>query len=180
MSKAEKIAALAAAPDEARYRKAEAVTPSHAATQDTDSDTGGINLAPPGTAVLREAERAQPVVREVDTSSLAIDATAERLSAVQPPPPPAPDTQHISMGDVGESIPNLASSDTPLSPDIGGIALAEAGTDFSDCRPDKPQVAPINLSHLGALPPGELPPEERDRRPIPVATPSTDHLSLKD
>jgi len=179
MSAAEKIAALAAAPDKNAYQKAEESRPSAAAQPATPADTGSIALAPPGTEVLRMEERAQPVIRHVDTSKLAVDATAQRLSQESPPPPPAPDTQHLSMGGVGETIPNLASSQTPLTPDIAGIALAEAGVDFSDCVAPKPQAPAVDLSHLAALAPGDMPAEEQQRRPMPVAMPSTDHISLE-
>lgn len=179
MTAAEKIAALAAAPDEAAYQVSRADTAAATPTE-TPADSDGIALAPPGTEVLREAERAQPVKREVDTSALAIDAAAQRLSEEPPPPPPPPDTQHLRMGEVGETIPNLASSATPLAPDLAGIALAEPGTDFSDCARPAPEAAPLDLSHLGALAPGELPVEEQQRKPIPVPTPSTDHISLDD
>jgi len=176
MTAAEKIAALAAAPDEARYRQ----SPAGKTPQDPEPATGGIVLAPPGTEVLRAEERARPVVREVDTRGLAVDSAATRLSNVPPPPPPAPDTSHLRMGDVGESIPNLPSDATPLFPDLDGLELSAPGTDFSDCAAPGVQAAPLDLSGLAALPPGTRPPEEEQRQRIPVAVPSTDHLALKD
>lgn len=197
MTAAEKIAALAAAPDETRFqqrasdsaaadhRSNTAVvrneTGSNADTDtDTESDNSGIVLAPPGTAVLREEERAAPVVRAVDTSGLAIDATATRLSDEPPPPPAAPDTRHLSMGAAGDTIPTLPSAATPLSPNLDGLALSAAGTDFSDCAPPAAEALPLDLSHLAALPPGDIPLEELRRRPLPVATPDTDHISLQE
>jgi hypothetical protein len=194
MTAAEKIAALAAAPDETRYQKSaadSAVADTRGATAavrgETDSGTNtgmetghsGIALAPPGTAVLREEERAAPVVREVDTSGLAIDATATRLSDAAPPSPEPPDTRHLTMGAVGDVIPNLHSPATPLSPNLEGLALSAAGTDFSDCALPAPEVLPLDLSHLAALPPGDIPLEEQRRRPLPVATPDTDHIALE-
>ena len=180
LTAAEKIAALAAAPDQHSYQKSAADSPPPAGQPESDSDTGGIVLAPPGTEVLRENERAEPVVRDVDTSGLTVDATAERLSDEPPPPPAAPDTGHLSMGEVGETIPNIGSSVTPLSPNLEGLALSAAGTDFSDCAAPEPPEPTLDLSHLTALPPGDRPSQEQDRRPGPVATPSTDHISLED
>lgn len=191
MTAAEKIAALAAAPDENRYQQrapdsAAADHRSHTAEASNETgtvaaaDNSGIALAPPGTAVLREEERAAPVVREVDTSGLAIDATTTRLSDAAPPPPAAPDTRHLSMGAVGDTIPNLPSAATPLTPNLDGLALAAAGTDFSDCALPAAEALPLDLSHLAALPPGDIPLEERRRRPLPVATPDTDHIRLED
>lgn len=191
MTAAEKIAALAAAPDETRFQmrapdKGGADHRGHTAVvrNETDSDTdtgnGGIVLAPPGTAVLREEERAAPVIRTVDTSGLEIDATATRLSDAPPPPPAAPDTRHLSMGAVGDSIPNLPSAAIPLSPNLDGLVLSAAGTDFSDCALPAAEALPLDLSHLAALPPGDIPLEEQRRRPLPVATPDTDHIRLED
>jgi hypothetical protein len=191
MTAAEKIAALAAAPDEIRFQKRApdsggADHRGHTAVvrnetdSVTDTDNGGIVLAPPGTAVLREEERAAPVKRTVDTSGLEIDATATRLSDAPPPPPAAPDTRHLSMGAVGDSIPNLPSAAIPLSPNLDGLVLSAAGTDFSDCALPAAEALPLDLSHLAALPPGEIPLEEQRRRPLPVATPDTDHIALEE
>jgi hypothetical protein len=177
---AEKIAALAAAPDETSYQKSAAPPAPADSQKEAVTDSGRIVLAPPGTEVLRENERAEPVIRDVDTSGYAIDARAERLSEEAPPPPAAPDTSHLSMGGMGETIPNLASSVAPLSPNLDGLALSAAGTDFSDCVRPEPAALHLDLTHLAALAPGDMPPEEQGRRPIPVATPSIDHISLED
>jgi hypothetical protein len=189
MTAAEKIAALAAAPDETLYQKRapDSASADHriatAAVRNEagpDTDTSGIVLAPPGTAVLREEERAVPVVRAVDTSRLALDTTATRLSDAAPPPPAAPDTRHLSMGAVGEIIPNLPSFAVPLSPNLNGLTLSAVGTDFSDCALPAGEALPLDLSHLAALPPGAIPQEELQRRPLPVATPNTDHIALEE
>ncbi|CAA0087697.1 Uncharacterised protein [Halioglobus japonicus] len=180
MTAAEKIAALAAAPDETHYQQRSAAPAPKAEQSDTAADASGIILAPPGTEVLRESERAAPVVREVDTSGLTIDATAERLSEKAPPPPAAPDTGHLSMGEVGDTIPTLDSSETPLSPNLDGLALSAEGTDFSDCAAPEPSAPPLDLSHLSALPPGDASDDEQSRKPPPAASPDTTHISLKD
>ncbi len=180
MTAAEKIAALAAAPDETRFRQSSS-TPADADPEDTAAASGGIALAPPGTEVLRAEERARPIVRAVDTSRLAVDNTATRLSDLPAPPPAAPDTRHLSMGAVGESIPNLPADTEPLFPNLDGLALSAPGTDFSDCAKPEPKAATLDLSGLAALPPGILPPEEAEQRQhIPVPVPSTDHLAIED
>lgn len=180
MTAAEKIAALAAAPDETRYQQSSAA-PARSPQVEADASPGGIVLAPPGTDVLRAEERARPVVREVDTSGLAVDSAATRLSDVPPPPPAAPDTRHLSMGAVGESIPTLPVDTTPLILDLDGLELSAAGTDFTDCAAPEPMAPLLDLSALAALPPGAIPrEEEQQRQRIPVAVPSTDHLALKD
>ncbi len=88
LTAAEKIAALAAAPDANRYSSVASGTipKSSRPSRTPAAEVGGIVLAPPGTEVLRENERAPHIVREVDTSGLAVDTTATRLSDEPPPP----------------------------------------------------------------------------------------------
>ncbi len=180
LTAAEKIAALAAAPDADLYHSMASSTPQKVVPQDTAAEAGGIVLAPPGTEVLREDERAPHVIREVDTSGLAVDTTATRLSDEPPLAPAAPDTRHLSMGDVGDPIPNLPSLEVSLSPDIDGLALSAPGTDFSDCAAPEAQAMPRDLSALSVHPAGDPLLAEQYRNREPVATPSTDHISLQD
>jgi hypothetical protein len=177
---AEKIAALAAAPDERSYQQPPPdSTPNHH-TEEPAGGSGGLGLAPSGTAVLREDERTEIVPREIDTSSLQVDTTAERISEESTPGPAAPDVGHISMGEVGESIPNLSSNIAPVSPNIDALALSEPGTDLSDCATPLAEVVPVDLSALKIEPPGATLLEEKYRTRDPGVTPSTDHISLED
>lgn len=172
MTAAEKIAALAAAPDATLYRPG---NPGAAAAQPDDP-----LLAPPGTEVLRENERAQQIVRQIDTSGLAIDTAAKRLSDERPAPPAAPDTRHLSMAEAGETIPNLSRFTVPLSPVVEDLALSAPGTDFSDCAaPDVPELQ-LDLSALAVLPAGSALLEEQYRNRQQSSPPSTDHISLQD
>ena len=179
LSAAEKIAALAAAPDEAGYRS------EHAAAS-TDNEQGqspeqaGMNLAPAGTEVLRENERQEPVRREIDTSGLEVDPAAQRLSEEPPPPAPAPDTSHLDMGAVGELIPTLPSDEQPLSPDTDAIDLAPEGTDFSDCAAPAAESPPLDLSGMDLAPPGSDVLEDKYRHKQPPPAPSTEHISLEE
>jgi len=180
LSAAQRIAALAAAPDEAGYRS----DPAAASTvnEQTQQSPGqaAMNLAPAGTEVLRENERPEPVTREVDTSGLEVDAAAQRLSEEPPPPPPTPDTSHIDMGAVGELIPTLPSQQQPLSPDTDAIDLAPEGTDFSDCAPPAAEAPPLDLSDMGLAPAGSDVLEEKYRHKRQPEAPSTEHISLEE
>jgi hypothetical protein len=178
LSAAERIAALAAAPDEASYRTTEAAPP--AAEQPTDSVQEGIDLAPPGTEVLRANERAEAVAIEVDTSGLEIDAPVQRLSEESPSPPAAPDTSHLDMGEVGETIPNLSSNQEPLSPNTDAIGLSPQGTDFTDCTPPPPDAPTLDLSEIKLAPAGAEVMEEKYRKKEQAEAPTTDHISLED
>lgn len=180
LTAAEKIAALAAAPDANLYSSGASGAALQTAHQAAADEPGGIALAAAGTEVLRAEERAAPLVREVDTSGLAVDTAAKRLSEEAPPPPAAPDTRHLSMGDVGDTIPNLPRFTAPLSPVIDGLALSAPGTDFSDCAAPEPPALQLDLSALDILPPGTALLEERYRNREQGAVPRTDHISLQE
>ncbi len=169
---AERIAALAAAPDEGGYRSEDSSTGS--AAQQPGADPQGMNLTPAGTDVLREDERTKTIIREVDTAGLAVDAATQRLSEEPPPPPPAPDTSHLDMGGVGEMIPNLPSDQIPLSPNTDAIGLSPAGTDFTDCAPPEAEAPPLDLSGMDLAPAGTDVLEEKYRKKELAEAPSTD------
>ena len=180
MSAAERIAALAAAPDDDSYRSApaEPAEPAGEKQPETATEAGGLNLAPAGTDVLRENERAEPLTREVDTAGLELDAAAQRLSEEPPPPPAAPDTSHLDMGEVGETIPNLLSNQQPLSPDTDAINLSPEGTDFTDCAAPEAAAPDLDLSGMDLAPTGTDVLDEKYRKREQAEAPSTDHISL--
>ena len=176
---AERIAALAAAPDMGGYQEAPAATASAPSTASA-ADDSDLGLEPAGTDVLKPEERSEPIVADIDTSAIDLDEHAERLSAEPPAPPPAPDTTHLSMGEVGEDIPTLAAGEAPVAPNTDNLDLSPAGTDFSDCA--QPEAAPpeLDLSSLELAPAGSdvLNEDERNRPASPP--PPTDHISLQD
>ena len=179
-SAAEKIAALAATADDNRYQQSAPEEPSPKLGKSASTESGSIGLAPPGTDVLREEERAEPVTREIDTTALQIDTSASRLSDEKPPPAATLDTGHLSLADTGETIPNLPSTDTPVTPNLDGLVLSEPDTDFSDCASAKPPAPVLDLSALAVEPAGTELLEEKYRKAEADATPATDHLSLED
>jgi hypothetical protein len=173
---AQRIAALAAAAEPAATAAAADKAPTKAAKPTEDS--GEINLAPSGTEVLRENERAAPVIRDVDTSGIEIDTNTQRLSPEPLPPPAAPDTSHLDMGEVGDTIPNLPSDEALLSPNTDGLDLAPDGTDFSDCAAPPAAAPDLDLSALNVAPSGSTLLEDQYRSKQTPEAPSTDHLSL--
>ncbi len=176
LSMAERIAALAEAPD-ITYSKPEPEAPP---TPEVDPETG-LSLAPAGTHLLSAEERLQAVVAgvEIDVSNLATEGNYDRLSNEPPPAPPAPDTTHLDMGAVGETIPTLPSNVTPITPDTDGINLSPAGTDFSDCSAVDEEFPELDLTHMAVAPEGSDVLEAQYRRRHDEAAPNTDHLSLR-
>lgn len=176
---AERIAALAAAPDVASSQGPAVATP-QVATPNPAEDDSELDLAPEGTDVLMPDERSEQVVADIDTSALDVDTLAERLSEAPPPPPAAPDTSHLSMGEVGESIPTLSDDAEVIELNTDGLDLAPAGTDFSDCATPEAEAPALDLSGIDLAPAGsDVLAEEHRNRPKPPP-PATDHISLQD
>jgi hypothetical protein len=180
MSAAERIAALAGAPDQGSYAPANAPAAGSTQAGPDDGKADAFQLEPSGADVLRAEERSQPVEARIDTSALSIDGPVERLSAAPETAPPAPDTSHLSMGQAGETIPTLPTTAVPLTPNTDALGLAPSDSDLSDCAPAAAEPLVLDLSAIEIAPPGAEVLEEQFRRKHDEPAPSTDHLSLKD
>ncbi len=178
MTAAERIAALAAAPDLATAR--ETLAPKPLAKEAIGAEESGMRLAPEGTSVLLPEERKAPAPSTVQAPDLDVMASGQRLSELAAAPPPPPDTSHLSEGRVGELLPNLPSSAALLSPDTSAIELTPDGTDLSDCA--APAAAPpaLDLSRFALAPAGEDVLEQQYRRRPAEPPPATEHLKLED
>ena len=173
MTAAERIASLAAAPDAGQISSNAAVS-----EPEPEAAEGGISLAPSGSEVLRPEERAPQEVLDVDVSAIEIMATGVDLSDPGGESPAAPDTSHLSMGEVGEDIPTLASSAAPVNPDTAGISLSPQDSDFSDCAPAPAAAPELDLSGLKLAASGADMLEEAYRPKQDSTAPSTEHLAL--
>ena len=149
---AEKIAALAAAPITGRFETPGLITPASVTQQENTAGIGGIDLAAPGTDVLHINERAAPISRNVDTSGLELDTLGQRLSQEPSSPPAMPDTSHLNMAKVGDTIPNLPPARDPVSPNIDDLTLSPLGFDFSDCIALEEKSLLHDLSALSLTP----------------------------
>jgi len=162
-SMADRIAALANAP-----------APAAAAVYDES-----LSLAPAGSDVLREDERTVFEELDIDTSFIHVDMEyAGEGNPGAEPPPPAPDTSHLSMGEVGEKIPQLESDVVPLNPDVSHLSMGPVGEEiphlFVVLEPVNPDISNINLA-----PEGSDVLEEQYRVHDDTAAPNTDHISLE-
>ncbi|MEH6518367.1 MAG: hypothetical protein V7742_16950 [Halioglobus sp.] len=161
-----------------------AAEPAPQASATTHSDvaeqsTPAFDLAPVGADVLRPEERPETESLEIDTSAISLADTGERLSDIAPAAPAAPDTDHLSMGDVGEDIPNLDNGPPPPPPDTTGISLAPEGSDYSDCAPEPAGNPDLDLSALELADQGVDMLDEQYKKEDKPAVPATDHLSLE-
>lgn len=152
--------------------------PKPTATPKDNSSSAGLVLAPPGSDVLRPDERAAPVTAQIDTSSLDIAEAGSTLGKARAETGEAPDTSHLSVAEVGEDIPNLASSDIAIQPDTDGISLSPEGTDFSDCSAPTPTAPNLDLSSIELAPAGADVLEQQYKKTDEHSAPDTSHIAL--
>lgn len=178
LTAAERIAQLAAAADVAPTSPAaNPVEPKP--TPSTGEQDGDLDLAPPGSDVLRPEERPSATSVEIDTSAIELTSPGTDLSDKKDDAPPPPDTSHLSMGEVGDDIPSLPSNIEPLSPDTSEIVLSPEHSDFSDCAP-VPAITPeMDLSGLNVAPTGADILEAAYRPVRDIKVPDIDHLELE-
>ncbi|MCB1841712.1 MAG: hypothetical protein KDI09_02025 [Halioglobus sp.] len=174
-SAAERIAALAAAEDDTRFR-----SDARPAAAPKPAKDEKFQLAPVGADLLRPEERRPADPPAPISSSLSVDNDATRLSAEPAAAPPPPDTSHIALDNPGGTIPNLPGAEPLPAPDTSAIDLTPPGTDFSDCAADTPAPPTLDLSELALAPEGSVVLEERFRRHYEGEAPATDHIALAD
>lgn len=156
---------------------AEPVAKKHSEPADDDS---GFDLAPAGSDVLRPEERTVLHTEEVNISGIELTEAGTDLSELIESTEVAPDTSHLSMGEVGEDIPTLADTRTPLNPDTDGISLTPEGTDFSDCAPPEAEAPALDLSSMEVAAAGSDVLEEQYKKTDQGKAPDTNHISLED
>jgi len=183
LTAAQKIAALAAAPDEARFRSGEQEAQQAASREAGTTEEpapGEPGIAPAGEVILQAHERSPQGTADIDVSGLAIDAPTERLAPASPAPPPAPDTSHLDMGEVGDTIPGLPRQQPPEPPDTSDLGLTEGDLDLSEFAAPAAPPPVLDLSDMQLAPAGADVLEEQDRRRDDAQAPATDHLSLQE
>lgn len=136
-SMADRIAAMAAEPSASARAATFGETESAVDTATNEIDgapaaDGELSLAPAGTNVLRDEERAVIEELDIDTSAINLNSSSEEPEALggNTPPPLNPDTSHLSMGEVGEDIPHLESTAQALNPDTSHLSMGEVGEDI--------------------------------------------------
>ena len=170
------VQASEASPVQSTPAVATATTP----TPPPNTQQAALDLAPSGGDILRPEERATPITREVDTSALELTAPGTTLSDAVESSAQAPNTSHLSMGEVGEDIPTLADTRVQLNPNIDGINLSCAGSDFSDCAAPQAEPLTLDLSSIEMAPVGSDVLAEEYKKPADEKVPDTDHIKLVD
>jgi hypothetical protein len=153
-----------------------------------------MTLAPTGSEILSPEERRPQPAPELDLSKLSIadapDFEAEKKQAKAPRPDPepeplpqpvlesAPDTSHLTMGEVGEAIPLLAEAAAALDPDTSHLSLGAVGEEIPNLAS---AAAPLNpdTSAISLAPAGSDVLETQYRKTDTASAPSTDHIQLE-
>ncbi|MEM0955863.1 MAG: hypothetical protein AAGI24_17110 [Pseudomonadota bacterium] len=185
LSMAERLAALTGdtEPDGEAAKPAfgsealEAETPSSAAAT-AELDAGSMSLAPAGSDVLREDERTEFEELDIDTSAINLMPEFSAPAPSTDSAPPAPDVSHLSMGDVGETIPHLESEEAELNPDTSHLSMGDVGEAIPKLVEEKEAVS-VDTSALDLAPEGSDVLDAQYRKSSDAAPPSTDHLSLE-
>ncbi len=152
--------------------------PSSPVTAPAPAAAAGLSLAPAGGDLLRPDERSEVEPVRVDTSHLQVEAPGELPHLLAPAAPPAPDTSHLSVAEVGAdlALPQAAAAPVALSAEMAAMTLAPAGATLETLTSDLPTLDP-DISALSLAAPGELltPAERHHDAPPP---PATDHIRL--
>jgi hypothetical protein len=137
-----------------------------------------MTLAPTGAEILSEDERKVVETANIDTSNIQLAPSSADPEPVVDTAPPAPDTSHLSMGEVGEDIPHLELDIELLNPDVSHLTMGEAGEDIPHLEVERELLDP-DTSAMSLAPEGSDVLEEEYRRHEQAQAPSTDHLSLE-
>ena len=106
------------------------------------------DVLPSGSDLLKPDERRDIPDVDIDTSSIKVVSPFAEIEVDNKPIPPAPDTSHISVAEVGEDMnPNKAPPAADLVLDLSSFSIAEAGAALTDQKEKKAPPAP-DTSHI--------------------------------
>ena len=106
------------------------------------------DVLPSGSDLLKPDERRDIPDVDIDTSSIKVVSPFAEIEVDNKPIPPAPDTSHISVAEVGEDMnPNKAPPAADLVLDLSSFSIAEAGAALTDQKEKKAPTAP-DTSHI--------------------------------
>ncbi len=139
-----------------------------------------ISLAPAGSDVLTEDEREEFEELDIDTSAIhMVPEFSEPEPVETEPPPPAPDTSHMSMGEVGEDIPQLEEEVESINPDTSHLSMGEVGEEIPHLEEEVEPLDP-DTSSIELAPEGSDVLEEEYRKHEEVPPPDTEHITLEE
>ena len=167
-----------AAPVPATPQPAAPPQPAVAAAAAQAASSAPLSLAPRTGDILAEHEKRVVEAVVVDTRHIKLVSTfMAPEEAPRAPPPPAPDTRHLSVAEVGaDLLPEHTADAAPPPPDTSAITLAEAGARLVEEAPPLAFELP-DISAITLAPPGAALEELRPQR-TPL-NPDTSALNLE-
>ena len=126
----------------------ESSNPESSGIESQPSAEGSWDILPTGSDLLKPNERRNIPDAEVDTSAIKILSPFAEIEVAEKVVPPAPDTTHISVANVGEDMNPERSEPTPdLDLDLSAFTVAEAGAILVDKKEKKVPAAP-DTNHI--------------------------------
>jgi len=111
-------------------------------------DEGNWDVLPSGSDLLKPAERRDIPDVDIDTSAIKVVSPFAEIEVAEKIVPPAPDTGHISVADVGEDMnPERAAPVADLALDLSAFTVAETGATLVDKKEKTVPPAP-DTNHI--------------------------------
>lgn len=109
---------------------------------------GDWGILPVGSDLLKPEERNDVPDANIDTSQIKMVSPFSEPEVELRPEPPAPDTSHISVAEVGEDMnPDRPAPVADLELDLSDISVADVGSQLKD-EEKKPEVKAPDTSHI--------------------------------
>ena len=138
----------AAAPVDAQQESAPSSEPDSTPAVKQAIADANWDVLPSGSDLLKPDERRDIPDVDIDTSSIKVVSPFAEIEVENKPIPPAPDTSHISVAEVGEDMnPNKAPPAVDLVLDLSSFSIAEPGAALTDEKEKKTPPAP-DTSHI--------------------------------
>jgi len=138
----------AAAPVDAQQESAPSFEPDSTPAVKQAIADANWDVLPSGSDLLKPDERRDIPDVDIDTSSIKVVSPFAEIEVENKPIPPAPDTSHISVAEVGEDMnPNKALPAVDLVLDLSSFSIAEPGAALTDEKEKKTPPAP-DTSHI--------------------------------
>ena len=113
-----------------------------------NAEQGNWDILPTGSDLLKPDERRNVPAADIDTSEIKMVSPFAEVEVEERAEPPAPDTSHISVAEVGEDMnPDRADPVPELELDLSEFSVAEAGATLADKKEKKVPAAP-DTNHI--------------------------------
>ncbi len=122
--------------------------PSIVNKQESMNSEGNWDVLPTGSDLLKPDERLNIPDADIDTSGIKVVSPFAEVEVVEKIVPPAPDTSHITVADVGEDMnPERVAPIADLELDLSSFTVAEPGAELTD-KKEKPAPLAPDTSHI--------------------------------